>query len=173
MTPANRLDERLMAELYDEYGAALHAYAYGFLQDRGKAEDVVQEVMVRAWSNPRLVESGPMRGWLFTVARNILTDQWRAARARPREQALDAAPAAEPAAPTDDIERLVETWTMEVAMQRLSDDHRAVLVQTYLNGRSVAQAALALDIPEGTVKSRAYHAMRALRTILISMGVTR
>ena len=164
-------DEDLVAALYDEYAGALHAYAFRFLHDRGKAEDVVQEVLLRAWRHPARLDPalGSPRGWLFTVARNVLTDTWRASRARPREAALD--DAVQGLAVDDQIDRLLETWTVELALDRLSRAHRQVLVEVFLLGRSVAQTADDLGIPEGTVKSRTHHGLRALRVALSDLGV--
>lgn len=165
-----RDDAELLGALYDEYGASLHSYARGFLGDAARAEDVVQEVLLRAWRNPDKVDpaSGSPRGWLFTVARNVLTDVWRAERARPRE--VDDERALLERAVEDPVERLVETWTVEAAMERLSADHRAVLVEIHIRGCSVAEAARRLGIPEGTVKSRTFKGLRRLREILREMG---
>jgi RNA polymerase sigma-70 factor (ECF subfamily) len=54
----------------------------------------------------------------------------------------------------------------------LSVDHRRVLVETYYRGRSVAEASVELGVPPGTVKSRTYYALRALRLVLEERGVT-
>ena len=160
----------LIEALYDEYGPALHGYAYRFLGDAARAEDVVQEVLLRAWRNPGKVDpaSGSPRGWLFTVARNVLTDSWRAEQSRPREVNDDRALTEH--AVDADVDRLVETWTVEQALGRLSPDHRAVLREVHVRGCSVAETALRLGIPEGTVKSRTFHGLRALRRVLVEMG---
>ena len=160
----------LIEALYDEYGPALHGYAYRFLGDAARAEDVVQEVLLRAWRNPEKVDParGSPRGWLFTVARNVLTDSWRAEQSRPREVNDDRALTEH--AVDADVDRLVETWTVEQALGRLSPDHRAVLRAVHVKGCSVAEAARRLGIPEGTVKSRTFHGLRALRRVLVEMG---
>lgn len=160
----------LLGSLYDEYGASLHTYALRFLGDASRAEDVVQEVLLRAWRNPDKVDpsTGSPRGWLFTVARNLLTDAWRAEQARPREVNDDAV--LDRASEPDPVERLVETWTVEMALGRLSRDHRAVLTEIHIRGCSVAEAARRLGIPEGTVKSRTFNGLRALRAVLLEMG---
>lgn len=160
----------LLAALYDEYAPALYRYALGFLRDAQRAQDVVQEVLLRAWRNPDKVDpaTGSPRGWLFTVARNVLTDQWRAEQSRPREVHDEPALLAAPA--DDVVDRLVESWTVEAALQRLSFEHRSAVVQVHVLGRSVEQAAAALGIAPGTLKSRTFYGVRALRTVLIEMG---
>jgi RNA polymerase sigma-70 factor (ECF subfamily) len=72
---------------------------------------------------------------------------------------------------TDEIGRALESWTFAEALADLSADHRAVLVETYYHGRSVAEAAAALGVPPGTVKSRSYYALRALKLALEERGL--
>ncbi len=72
----------------------------------------------------------------------------------------------------NEIERAVESWTMAEALRQLSEQHREVLVQAHWLGRSVAETARVLGVPPGTVKSRTYYAIRALRLILEEMGLT-
>lgn len=167
-----RAEERLR-RIYAEHGAALLAFATRACGgDRQRAEDVVQEVLVRAWRHPEVSESGPQgeRAWLITVARNVAIDAFRAQRARPTEiggAALDAL-AVRPG--DDELDRAVEAWTVAAALDALPPHHRDVLVETFFRGRSVAEAAQVLGIPAGTVKSRAFHALRSLRRILVEGG---
>jgi RNA polymerase sigma-70 factor (ECF subfamily) len=102
------------------------------------------------------------------VARNVMTDAWRAEQIRPREvhdeRALDGHRV------EHDIDRLVETWTVQSALSRLTPEHRSAVVEVHVRGRTVAEAAVRLGIPEGTVKSRTFHGLRALRKVLVEMG---
>ena len=81
--------------------------------------------------------------------------------------------ASSPSPGTTTTVKLLTTWLVADAVTRLSAEHRAVLQETYFNGRSVADAARRLGIPEGTVKSRTHYALRALRLALEEMGVVR
>jgi len=65
----------------------------------------------------------------------------------------------------------VESWTIAEALGRLSAEHREVLVQAHWMGRSVGEIAEVLAIPPGTVKSRTYYAVRAMRLALEERGL--
>lgn len=106
------------------------------------------------------------------MARNVLTDLHRAQSSRPRLVG-DETVLAQVVEGTDEVDRAVESWTMTEALRRLSAEHREVLVQSYWLGRSVTETSDVLGIPAGTVKSRTYYALRALRLALEEMGVAR
>ena len=164
-------DEQVVRALYAEHAAALWSFVVPLVGgDRVRAQDVVQETMLRAWRRPDVLEEvrGPVRPWLFTVARNIVVDEWRRHRTD-RDVPLDAGPEA---SEDDRTDAVLDTWVVGEALSRLSPEHRAVLEQCYYQGRTTADAAAVLGIPEGTVKSRAHYALRALRLALQEMGVT-
>jgi RNA polymerase sigma-70 factor (ECF subfamily) len=162
-------DGELLRELHDQHAGALWAYVVGLTNgDRAQAQDVVQETMLRAWRNPKVLAQaeGSARGWLFTVAKRIVIDDWRTARSR-RERVTDDLPE-HPVG--DEADAAVDRQLVMAALQKLSPEHRAVLHECYFRGSSVAQAAEALGVPPGTVKSRTHYAMRALKLALEEMG---
>jgi RNA polymerase sigma-70 factor (ECF subfamily) len=170
---AARADEAGLSRLCDEHAPALMAYVARLIGDRQMAEDVVQETLLRAWNHPDAVseDAGSPRAWLFTVARNLSMDQFRARRARPREVSADLIDLSS-LVTDEDIDLALQSMVVVEALNVLTPEHRAVLVETFYLGRSVAQAAAQLGIPEGTVKSRAFYALKALRTALAERGVT-
>jgi RNA polymerase sigma-70 factor (ECF subfamily) len=165
-------DELAVAELYREYHRPLLSLIVRQTGgDRQWAEDVVQETMLRAWRSMDHLDpdSGTLMPWLATVARRIVIDDRRRRGSRPPEAgetALETVPAA------DATESLLRTVVVTEALKELSPAHREVLNETILRDRTVNEAAEVLGIPVGTVKSRVYYAMRALRVVLEEKGVT-
>jgi RNA polymerase sigma-70 factor, ECF subfamily len=161
-------EDRFVTELYRQYRAPLLAYVVRLTAgDWQRAEDVVQETMVRAWRQAaRLDQAAPsLMPWLATVARRIVIDQGRRRRARPAEAAatlLDRIPGADPA------EQLLQQLAVAEAMRRLSPVQREALRETILQDRTASEAAETLGLPVGTVKSRVFYALRALRLALAS-----
>ena len=161
----------LMQALHDEHAAALWGFCLHLTHgDRSHAEDLVQETLFRAWRHPEVLdrESGSARGWLFTVARRLLVDEWRSAHSR-HEVTWAEPPEQSSADRTDEV---LEAWLVGDALSLLTPEHRDVLVACYYRGLSVAEAAERLGVPPGTVKSRTHYALRALRLALQERGVT-
>lgn len=69
-----------------------------------------------------------------------------------------------------DVDRLLVSWQVEEALRKLSTDHRVVLVETYYRARPYGEVAAELGVPVGTVKSRVFYALRALRLALEELG---
>jgi RNA polymerase sigma-70 factor (ECF subfamily) len=161
-------DDRLIRALYAEYGAALESYALGKTNgDLGRAQDAVPEVLVRAWRHLDLRQGSP-RGWLFRTLRNVLIDEWRSRSVRP-ETITDQPPETPIADGVDDV---LQSWLVGQAVTQLTPAHQDVIRECFFNGRSAVEAAERLNVPPGTVRSRTHYALRALREVLLKMGVT-
>jgi len=149
-------------QLYSHHAKALHSYVEHFCPGGASPDDIVQETFIRAWRHlPQLsADDRPIRPWLFRVARNLLIDADRAARARPvtvQEQP------AEEAGADPGLDQVLDRELVSGALQHLSHVHQAVLVQTFYQGGTLAAVARELGIPHGTARSRLHYALRALR----------
>lgn len=165
-------DEAALRRLWDDHAGPLLGFVLRLTGgDRGRAEDVVQETMLQAWRHPEALDParGPIRPWLLTVARRVVIDQYRARQARPDEVGDDGLA---DLATEDGIDAALDRWLVADALATLTAEHREALVHTYYAGRTVNEAAVTLGIPPGTVKSRVFYGLRALRLALEERGVS-
>lgn len=161
-------DQRL-EELYDEHAAALLTFALRYTSDRQAAEDIVQETFLRVWRRiDGLDRSRNPRSYLLTIARNLITDRWRGNK----DNTVDLERARNHPHAVDDIDTAMTAILVEEALERLSEDHRAVVQLLFYDGWTAVEAATLLAVPIGTVKSRSYYALKALRGVLDELGVT-
>jgi RNA polymerase sigma-70 factor (ECF subfamily) len=158
------LADDAVRRLYREHRLPLLRYVSGLLRgDLQRAEDIVQETLVRAWVSTGVQPAGwtPSRAWLCRVAHNLVIDLTRSEQARPdmvSDHPLESHPS-----PVDEMGRAIERHMVMEALSRLSHPHREVLVYVYLLGCTGSDTADELGIPPGTVRSRVYYAMRELR----------
>jgi RNA polymerase sigma-70 factor (ECF subfamily) len=152
-------------QLYSDHADALFSYVRRFCPDQAGADDIVQETFIRAWRHlPQLrANDRPIRPWLFRVARNLLTDADRAARARP---VTVQASSAEYPGDESTLGQVLDRQLLSDALQHLSPAHRTVLVETFYHGGTTATVARQLGIPHGTARSRLHYALHALRAHL-------
>jgi RNA polymerase sigma-70 factor (ECF subfamily) len=141
--------------------------ALGVLRNREDAEDVAQEAFVRAYrSFAKLRERDRFRAWLVRIAWRIAIDRIRAAKRRERwaREAPDppAAPNVEDLAAAQEFERRVSA-----AVDELPEKLRIVMLLGAIAGHDTREMAALLDLPEGTVKSRLFHARRILAERLL------
>jgi RNA polymerase sigma-70 factor, ECF subfamily len=149
-------------QLYCQHARALRSYVERFCPDRASADDIVQETFIRAWRHLPQLSTGdrPVRPWLFRVARNLLTDASRAARARP--VTVQAQPA-EDALADAGLDQVLDRQLVAAALQHLSPAHQTVVVETFYHGGTMTAVARQLGIPDGTARSRLHYALHALR----------
>ncbi len=167
--PAGSLgDEAGLRAAWAAHGAELHRLAARLLGDGALADDAVQETFLRAWRSADRFDAGlgSLRGWLFTILRNVVIDLSRARACRPP---VGTAPA-EVAVDDEAIEACLRSWLVEEALARLSADHREVIVRTYFAGVPAGEVAAALGVPVGTVRSRLFYGLKALRLTLDELG---
>jgi len=164
--------EETLAAVYRVYRGPLLRQARTILGDPGLAEEVVQETFVRAWRACSTFDpdGSPMLVWLSVILRNLALDRMRArgrrpslARSVPDEEVMVSAR-------PDGVDLLVLRAGLRDALTRLHDDHRAAVVETILLDRPYEDVAAELGVPVGTLRSRAYYALRRMRRILEAEG---
>jgi RNA polymerase sigma-70 factor, ECF subfamily len=158
--------------LYRAYGDELYGFALRRLNDPALAEEVVQDVILRAWRHADRFDPqrASERTWLFEIARNITTDAFRRRSVRPVSANGDGA--VEREQPGDPYADAVDRWQIEAALAALRPEHREVIQLVHFEGLSLQEAGDRAGIPVGTVKSRCFYALRSLRELLAEAGVT-
>jgi RNA polymerase sigma-70 factor (ECF subfamily) len=161
---AQRGEEAAFAALLQAYGDRLHATAHHVLRDPDLAADAVQQAMIDIWRKlPQLREPDAFVGWAYRiVVRAALAEAKARSAWRIRTEPIrsEGHPFADTATRADDREEL------ERGFATIGLEHRVVVVLKYYAGLSNQEIAVAMDIPAGTVRSRLFHGMRALRAAL-------
>ena len=160
-----------MRALYRLYGGELYGFTLNAVGDRGIAEELVQEVFLRAWRHSSSYDAGraAVRTWLYQIARNAIIDMRRRAAVRPGLSQHDAPAEAEGGAT---LEQAMLGWQVAAAMERLTPEHRQMIRMAQFRGLTMREIADHTGLPLGTVKSRTWYALRSLRLVLEEMGVT-
>lgn len=167
------LDRKLRA-LIEDHATSAYTLAFSILRDSGLAEDVVQETMIRAWQNrSQFRGEASIKTWVLRIARNAAIDQLR----RQRDQAVDpqefhTAPATASSRydPENIVEELDATTSLRVALDRLDDLTRSMIVLREIEGLSYKEIADALDVSLSNVKTRISRGRAKLQEVLYAQG---
>jgi RNA polymerase sigma-70 factor, ECF subfamily len=160
--------ESLFNHLYDEHNRAVHAYFLGRTSDQEAALDLLQETFVRVWRSIQLLQSLPgdrRRYWVFTVARNLLTDHYRASATRSAVHESLAREWAPGVGAQGTVEAAIakdESHRLDRAIRRLPEEQRVILVLKVLGGLSSARIGELVGRPSGTVRYQLFLARRSL-----------
>lgn len=166
-----------LAELVERYQRPLFGYGIKVLGDSWLAEELVHECFIRLWRTAGRFDSSraTVGGYLFMIARTMAIDVYRRSASQNApggRRRVDVEPEqlAEEVPVDDDSSRLVERLAMRDALDSLSPAHREVLLLAHYDGLTQAEIADRLGIPLGTVKTRMFHGLRALRSVLERRG---
>jgi RNA polymerase sigma-70 factor (ECF subfamily) len=165
---ARRQDRAAFARLFDHFAPRVKGYIRRLGASDQKAEDIVQEVMITVWRRAGLYDAGQasVSTWIFTIARNKRIDDLRRERhpeIDPSDPALvaDPLPAADHLLALEDMARLLRD-----AVRALPEDQALVLHKNFFEDKPHGVIAQELDLPLGTVKSRARLALAKLRQVV-------
>jgi RNA polymerase sigma-70 factor, ECF subfamily len=162
--------------LYDLHGAEIFRFCLRLVGDRGLAEEAVQETFLKAWrARDRWeAELGSIRTWMYSIARNVSIDLLRSRSVRPQLPSafvdLTVSSSETRAAPRDAYDDVLDGWMLEEGLRRLRDDQRHAIVETYVKGRPYSEVAKELGVPDGTIRTRVFYGLKALRLALEEMG---
>jgi RNA polymerase sigma-70 factor (ECF subfamily) len=172
MNPS-RDDAAVFTRIFEQHRHAVHAYFLGRVAEAELARDLLQETFLRAWR--RLSELAPLpgeqqRAWIFTVARNLAIDSYRAGAARRAAEAAlrhhattQQTTVAGPHLHAELGERVAQ---LDAAIRRLPEEQRVILSMATAGGLTSRQIGEALGVPAGTVRYRLSQARKRLAAAL-------
>jgi len=153
-------DEEAFRTLFERFSDRVFRYAFTLLRNKHLAEEVAQETMIAVWkSASRFAARSKVSTWIFGIARNKAFDLVRKEK---RGERLPDAPLVSP----DPGPGLLKQQIVAGALRELPEPQREVVFLTFYEGLSYGEISTILGIPEGTVKSRMFHAKRKLAEAL-------
>ncbi|MFP3905161.1 MAG: RNA polymerase sigma factor [Armatimonadota bacterium] len=164
-------DRKAFGRLFSQYVRLIYSIIRYMVRDEDVAEDLTQDVFVRAWDAlPELDEPKAFGGWLRVIATNITRDYIRAKKETEPLEGDDEDPprqwAADTPGPATQIDRQQMQQRVAEAILRLSEHQRTVVTMHHLEQKPVADIAQELDIPVGTVLSRLARGRDVLKRML-------
>jgi RNA polymerase sigma-70 factor (ECF subfamily) len=165
-----RQDEAAFRELYKAFSRRVFAYALNMVKDHARAEEIVVDTMYEIWRAPTRFRGESQFGtWLIGIARNKALMRLRARRPDEFHDDLDDIAETEAADTPDGFAVLAAKQRAEgvqTCMAKLSDDHRECMHLVFYEGLTLAEVAEVQRCPEGTVKTRLFHARQKIKQCL-------
>jgi RNA polymerase sigma-70 factor (ECF subfamily) len=165
-----RQDQAAFRELYKGFSRKVFAYVLNMVNDHGRAEEVLVDTMYEVWKNPARFRGDSQFGtWLIGIARNKALMVYRSRRADEVHDDLDDIAETEAADTPDGFATLAAKQRSEGVkhcMGKLSDEHRECMHLVFFEGLSLAEVAEVQRCPEGTVKTRLFHARQKIKNCL-------
>ncbi len=157
-------DKKAIERLYDMFGPSLYGIILKIVKKEEKAQDILQDAFVKIWKNASKYnkEKGRPFTWMLNIARNTAIDALRKSNRSVDSEDIDGIPAQKAGSTTQNI----ETIGISKFVDQLDEEYRQIIVLAYFEGFTHVEIAEHLDIPLGTVKSRARIGIRELRKIV-------
>lgn len=150
--------------LYAKHADEIFRFLYMHVRDEDLAEDLAADTFTKAWQNLERFDFRHPRAWLYTIARNRLTDHWRKGKTLPLDEDVEIVDTAEPIG--DRIDRAITNERLMDAIATLPEPSRSVIIQRFVLGESVRGAAEALGLTEANVRVVQYRALKKLKDVL-------
>lgn len=165
-------DKSVISDLYDEYAPSLYGIALRIVQSEAIAQDIVQETFIKVWKNSTSYDGkkGTLFTWLLNITRNGAIDKTRSAAFRRGRLAV----------PVDEELKNNGQWStaqntdqigLKAFVNQLEEKYREIIELAYFQGYTQQEIAEHLELPVGTVKSRARIGLRELRKIFLEPGL--
>lgn len=165
LTKIKNKDQNAFRQLCLAYNTSIFRFAMLRLRDEAAAEEVVSDVLYQVWLHPERFDFRVEFGtWLLSIAKHKVVDRQRASR--PETDDIDDFSEVLASDAPDGFEVLQRKQLAEVlrvCIEKLAVDHRAAITLVFYEGLTVGEAAVAESVPEGTLKTRLFHARQRLK----------
>jgi RNA polymerase sigma-70 factor (ECF subfamily) len=157
-----------VAELYRRYAKRLYRFGVQRLGNDGLADEMVQETFVRLWRTAANydAEKASVQTYLYVIARSVAADIRKRPSSRPLLPVEDVDLPPQP----DTVDQILDSIIVREALESLGSGHAQVIQLAQDEGLTQSQIAERLGLPLGTVKTRMFHGMRAMRAALAERG---
>lgn len=159
-------DSEAFGMLYEQYAEVIFRYVYSHLESRLDAEDLTEEIFLRAWrALPKYDERGlPFSAFLFRIARNSLIDHYR--QKKPVQSIEDMEVQSREAGPEEAVDVHIENRNLRETIAKLREDYRNVLIFRFLSGLSPEETAQVMQRSVGAVRVLQHRALTALKDLM-------
>jgi RNA polymerase sigma-70 factor (ECF subfamily) len=165
-------DRLALQALYARHNVKIYRFVLRLIRDETATEDVVSEVFIDLWRNPPAFEGrSEVTTWLLAIARN---KSWSLLRKK-KDGDEDALAGIEDESDDPEIaaQKKSKGELLRTCLERLSAEHREVIDLVYYHDKTIEEVAAIVGVPEGTVKTRMFHARKRLSEIARAAGVDR
>ncbi|MFC4721248.1 RNA polymerase sigma factor [Geojedonia litorea] len=162
-------DEKAFEALYNMYRASMQGVIYNIVRDQDIAEEVMQDVFIKAWHNAASysAEKGRFFTWILNIARNAAIDKTRSKAFKNAGKNLDAEYFVDILQTSESLDDSTDAIGIKKFVKKLAKNCIKVIELLYFKGYTQKEASEALDMPIGTIKTRNRNCIKELRTIVL------
>ena len=169
ITKFQQKDQKAFEELYNMYGASMQGVIYNIVRDKHIAEEIMQDVFIKAWNNSASYssEKGRFFTWILNIARNAAIDKTRSKAFKNSKKNLNAEYFVDILQSSENLNDQMDAIGIKQFVSKLAKKCIEVIELLYFKGYTQQEASEALDMPIGTVKTRNRNCIKELRTIVL------
>lgn len=169
ITKFQQKDQKAFEELYNMYGDSMHGVIYNIVRDNDIAEEIMQDVFIKAWNNASSysAEKGRFFTWILNIARNAAIDKTRSKSFKNSKKNLDAEYFVDILETSESLDEKTDAIGIAKFVKKLAKKCIEVIELLYFKGYTQQEASEELDMPIGTVKTRNRNCIKELRTLVL------
>ncbi len=169
VTKFQQKDQKAFEELYKMYGDSMHGVIYNIVRDNDIAEEIMQDVFIKAWNNASSysAEKGRFFTWILNIARNAAIDKTRSKAFKNSKKNLDAEYFVDILQTSESLDDQTNSIGIKKFVEKLAKKCIEVIELLYFKGYTQQEASEELDMPLGTIKTRNRNCIKELRTIVL------